>query len=78
MYSARSSTYRTCIFNRVCKSFVNDGIAYGNALSRFLPDNREINTTKSILVDWEDVAIQTNNPNTALMDLVLDDLLILN
>lgn len=76
MYAARGSAYRQTIFDGECKKFVQNTIDYANDSEKFIPNECRIDTLLSILVDWEHTALLTDNPNTELMDLVLDTIIV--
>lgn len=72
MYCARDSHFRQYQFDKQVARFVNDVFEYSEALNKGVPCDCDISNTKSILVDWEDTALNSNNINTSLEDLVLD------
>lgn len=76
MYSLRGTEYRQSLFDKQCKKFVTNTLAYGEKTNKYLPGLCNIDSLLSVLYDWEDTALLTDNPNTELMDLVLDKIIV--
>ena len=75
MYSYRSSTYRKSNFDKVCSTFVKNTFTYTRkaTYNTILPNEVNLST---LLLDYLDYAIDADNNNKELQDLVLDTLII--
>jgi hypothetical protein len=75
MYSLRTETYRRATFDRVCTTFVKGMFSYASNASYTTIRPLDVNLT-TLLIDYLDFAIETQNDNTALQDKALDTTII--
>ena len=75
MYSVRTESQRIAQFDKTCTSYTLQGIKYITSASEGKFISQESGFT-SILIDYLDTAIDSKDSNTALQDLVLDNLIL--
>jgi hypothetical protein len=75
MYSLRTETFRRATFDRVCTTFVKGMFSYASNASYTTIRPLDVNLT-TLLIDYLDFAIETQNDNTALQDKALDTTII--
>lgn len=75
MYTLRTETYRRATFDKVCTTFVKNMFNYTSNASYTTIKPLDVNLT-TLLIDYLDFAIQTQDDNTALQDKVLDTTII--
>lgn len=75
MYSLRTEPYRRATFDKVCTTFVKGLFNYASNASYTTIKPLDVNLT-TLLIDYLDFAIQTQDSNTALQDQVLDTTII--
>lgn len=75
MYSLRTESYRRATFDKVCTTFVKGMFSYASNASYTTIRPLDVNLT-TLLIDYLDFAIQTQNDNTALQDKALDTTII--
>jgi hypothetical protein len=75
MYSLRSETYRTATFDKVCTTFVKNMFKYATDASYKTIKPLDVNYT-TLMIDYLDFAIQTQDDNTELQDKALDSIII--
>lgn len=75
MYSVRTESQRIAQFDKTCTNYTLQGIKYITSASegKFIPQESGFT---SILIDYLDTAIDSKDSNTALQDLVLDNLIL--
>lgn len=75
MYSLRTESYRRATFDKVCTTFVKGMFSYASNASYTTIRPLDVNLT-TLLIDYLDFAIETQNDNTALQDKALDTTII--
>jgi hypothetical protein len=75
MYSLRTEPFRIATFDRVCTTFVKGMFSYASNASYTTIRPLDVNLT-TLLIDYLDFAIETQNDNTALQDKALDTTII--
>lgn len=75
MYSLRTEPFRRATFDRVCTTFVKGMFSYASNASYTTIRPLDVNLT-TLLIDYLDFAIETQNENTALQDKALDTTII--
>jgi|SanBayMetagenome_1026888.scaffolds.fasta_scaffold04982_2 hypothetical protein len=75
MYSLRTEPFRRATFDRVCTTFVKGMFSYASNASYTTIRPLDVNLT-TLLIDYLDFAIETQNDNTALQDKALDTTII--
>lgn len=75
MYSLRTEPFRRATFDRVCTTFVKGMFSYASNASYTIIRPLDVNLT-TLMIDYLDFAIETQNENTALQDKALDTTII--
>jgi len=75
MYSLRTEPFRRATFDRVCTTYVKGMFSYASNASYTTIRPLDVNLT-TLLIDYLDFAIETQNDNTALQDKALDTTII--
>lgn len=75
MYSLRTEPFRRATFDKVCTTFVKGMFSYASNASYTTIRPLDVNLT-TLLIDYLDFAIETQNDNTALQDKALDTTII--